>query len=110
MPTTEEPIARPVPVAVTPVASASPAVVVSAAAVTTQTLAPELLDQAAFWGDGARGVARLRFGSRAKGALRGATVTLEHDGEALSLRVEGDTELAETLRERLAKRGLKVED
>jgi hypothetical protein len=93
-----------------PVATASPPAAQHLAAVTTQTLAPELLDQAAFWGDGARGVARLRFGSRAKGALRGAMVTLEHDGEALSLRVEGDSELAATLRERLAKRGLPIED
>jgi hypothetical protein len=93
-----------------PVATAAPAPAPSAAAVVTQTLAPELLDQAAFWGDGARGVARLRFGSRAKGALRGAMITLEHDGEGLSLRVEGDAELAATLRERLAKRGLPMED
>ncbi|MGZ3418679.1 MAG: hypothetical protein ACXVEE_12480 [Polyangiales bacterium] len=81
-----------------------------AAAVTTHALAPELLDQAAFWGDGSRGVARLRFGSRAKGGLAGATVTLEHDGEALSLRIEGDTEVAAMLRERLARKGLPIAD
>lgn len=71
-------------------------------------LATELLEKAAFWGDGERGIARLRFGSRARAGLAGATVTLEHDGDAMHLRVEDcdDPALIEQLREQLARRGV----
>lgn len=103
-----EPMLAPLPVPVATPPTAKP--VEASAATATQTLAPELLDQAAFWGDGSRGVARLRFGSRARGGLAGATVTLEHDGEALSLRIEGDSDVASALRERLARKGLPIED
>jgi hypothetical protein len=80
----------------------------SPAAQTTQTLAPEVLEQAAFWGDGSKGVARLRFGKNARGVLSGSSVTLEHDGE--SLRIVGDPDAVELLRERLAKKGIVVDD
>jgi hypothetical protein len=105
-----DPLARSLAPPSSPIAKATIVPAEHPAAVTTHTLAPELLDQAAFWGDGSRGVARLRFGSRAKGGLAGATVTLEHDGEAVSLRIEGDVELAETLRERLARKGVPLAD
>lgn len=75
-------------------------------------LAQELVERAAFWGDGARGLARLRFGSKARAGLAGATVTLEHDGEAVRLRVDevDDPELVTRLRERLAARGITVDE
>ena len=75
-------------------------------------LAHELVERAAFWGDGTRGLARLRFGGKARAGLSGATVTLEHDGESLRLRVDeaDDPELAARLRQRLAARGLNVEE
>ncbi len=76
-----------------------------------QALAVALVERAAVWGDGERGVARLRLGSRAKGELAHATVLLEHDGERLRLRVDGGScELADHLRERLRARGLPVAD
>src|SRR5690606_19838790 len=53
------------------------------------TVMAAVVETAAFWGDGARGLARLRFGHRARGGLSGATVTLVHDDDAVSVRVEG---------------------
>lgn len=72
-------------------------------------LAAELVEKAAFWGDGTRGLARLRFGSKARAGLANATVTLEHDGDEVFLRVEGvDDATAEHLREMLAARGVRL--
>jgi len=72
-------------------------------------LAAELVEKAAFWGDGTRGVARLRFTGRARSGLANATITLEHDGDATHLRVEGvDDGDLERLRERLASRGVTI--
>src|SRR5438270_1228070 len=51
-------------------------------------LAHATLDAASFWGDGHRGVARLRFGANARGGLAGATVVLEDDGGRMRLVVE----------------------
>lgn len=62
----------------------------------------EFVEKAAFWGDGQRGVARLRFGKSARGGLAGASVMLEHDGDTVHVRVEGDPELAERLATRIA--------
>lgn len=69
-------------------------------------LAHLTVDGASFWGNGTKGVARLRFGRDARGGLAGSTVTLEHDGERLSLSVEGlDDETASALRQRLGALG-----
>lgn len=73
----------------------------SPAAVETQTLALELLDRAAFWGDGVRGIARLRFGTKARSGLAGATITLEHDGERLVVHAD-DPDVEARLRARLS--------
>ncbi|MBI2393269.1 MAG: hypothetical protein HYV09_27035 [Deltaproteobacteria bacterium] len=75
-------------------------------------IAAELLERAAFWGDGTRGLARLRFGSRARAGLAGATVVLEHDGDSVRLRVDDsdDAELAGRLRDKLAARGVTLAD
>jgi hypothetical protein len=73
------------------------------------TLAAELLEKAAFWGDGTRGHARLRFNHRARAGLANATNTLEHDGDEMHLRVEGvDDGDLENLGERLAARGVTI--
>ncbi len=88
------------------VAPAPPAAPPSPVSV-SQQLAVELVEKAAFWGDGTRGVARLRFNGRARAGLANATITLEHDGDEMHLRVEGiDPETEEQLRERLAARGV----
>ena len=72
-------------------------------------VAAELLEKAAFWGDGTRGLARLRFNGRARAGLANATITLETDGDEMHLRVEGvDDGDLERLRERLAERGVKI--
>lgn len=72
-----------------------------------QQLAVELVEKAAFWGDGTRGVARLRLNGRARAGLANATITLEHDGDEMHLRVDGvDEETEQQLRERLAQRGV----
>jgi len=73
------------------------------------TIAATFVEQAAFWGDGTRGLARLRFNGRARAGLAHATVTLEHDGDTVHLRVDGASELADDLRERLASRGIVVQ-
>jgi hypothetical protein len=97
-----------------PPPSASPTPTTPKAATPTQQhidpqLAAELVEKAAFWGDGTRGVARLRFTGRARSGLANATITLEHDGDATHLRVEGvDDGDLERLRERLASRGVTI--
>ena len=74
-------------------------------------LAAELVEKAAFWGDGTRGLARLRFGGKARAGLANATVTLEHDGDEVFLRVEGvDDATADHLREMLALRGVRLRE
>jgi len=95
-----------------PVAPATPAPVQpSGTTAIDPNLAAELVERAAFWGDGARGLARLRFGSKARAGLAGGTVTLEHDGDVLRLRVEDvDDASLSRLRERLAARGIEVEE
>lgn len=98
-----------------PAPSATP---LAAATTTTTTttidprLASELLEKAAFWGDGHRGVARLRFGKTARSGLSGATITLEHDGESISLRVDGvdDPSVLDRLRAQLASRGVELRE
>jgi hypothetical protein len=86
----------------------------SAASVRTaelHALATAVVERAALWGDGARGVARLRLGARAGRGLASATLTLEHDGERVRLRIEGaSAEAAETLRARLRGRGIEVDE
>ena len=76
-----------------------------------QAAAQALVERAAFWGDGTRGVARLRFGAGARCGLSGATVVLEHDGDRLSMRVEGadDASTAE-LMQRMRRKGIAVAD
>jgi hypothetical protein len=72
-------------------------------------LASAVVERAAVWGDGERGVARLRLGGRASRGLASATITLEHDGERLRLRIDGGSEeAAEALRARLRGRGIDV--
>jgi hypothetical protein len=75
-------------------------------------LATALVERAAFWGDGTRGLARLRFGHGARLGLSGATVVLEHDGEHLALRIEDvdDEAATEKLVERLRAKGLTVNE
>lgn len=104
------PLAPPASPAVTPIDAVAASVASSTTPSDPHVLATELLEAAAFWGDGTRGVARLRFGARASRGLSGATVALEHDGEVLRLRVDGAGEAAEMLRERLAARGIPVAD
>ncbi len=74
------------------------------------TVMAAVVETAAFWGDGARGLARLRFGPRARGGLSGATVTLVQDDGAVAVRVEGaDDAAVERLRDRLATAGIAIE-
>ena len=63
-----------------------------ARAAEVQALASAMVETAAFWGDGRKGLARLRFGRDARGGLAGATVVLESDGGAISLHIEGADE------------------
>jgi hypothetical protein len=79
---------------------------------TIPQLATELLEKAAFWGDGHRGVARLRFGKTARNGLAGASVTLEHDGDTIALRVDEctDPSVIDRLREQLAARGIELRE
>lgn len=99
---------------------AAPAAAPPAPAAPTATPAPldpsamaAVVEAAAFWGDGARGLARLRFGHRARGGLAGATVTLTRaqDDGSLALRVEGaeDDEAIARLRARLATAGIALD-
>lgn len=97
------------------VAPTPPPVSAPVATAIDPNVAAELLERAAFWGDGTRGLARLRFGSRARGGLAGATVVLEHDGDAVRLRVDDTSEadraaLADRLRDKLAARGVTLAD
>jgi hypothetical protein len=72
-------------------------------------LANAVVERASFWGNGERGLARLRLGARAARGLEGATVVLEHDDGVVRLRIEGATEAAaEGLRARLRARGIEV--
>ena len=75
-------------------------------------LATELLEKAAFWGDGHRGVARLRFGKTARSGLSGATITLEHDGESIGIRIDDvdDPAVLDRLRTQLAARGVELRE
>ena len=72
-------------------------------------LALATLERAAFWGDGRQGVARLRFGARARGGLAGTTVTLEVTDGRVAVRVEGDDEAADALTARLRAAGMDVD-
>jgi len=77
-----------------------------------QALACAMVERASFWGDGTRGLARLRFGTNARLGLSGATVVLEHDGDKIALRIEDGEDASATAKlvERLRARGLNVDD
>jgi hypothetical protein len=100
-------LAPPMTAHVTPTA---PGTSTLARAEEVQALASAVVERAAVWGDGTRGVARLRLGARASGGLASATIVLEHDGERLRVRVEGASDAAsEALIERLRARGIEVD-
>ena len=101
------PSAAPTPTPAFPLAPSATA----ARTAEAHALASAMVERAAFWGDGTRGLARLRFGANARHGLSGATVVLEHDGDKIALRIEDgedDTATAKLV-ERLRARGLEIE-
>jgi hypothetical protein len=74
-------------------------------------IALEVVERLSIWGDGTRGLARLRFGGRARGGLAGASVSIEQDESSVVVRVDGASPPdLEALRERLARLGVEVEE